>query len=67
MAIWSKVKDVLVLKINEDFYQIGDAVIPVGVNEGTDFYALRKGHVSITPITLDLTNYKILESIKNER
>jgi 5'-nucleotidase len=55
------------IKINEDFYQIGDAGIPVGVNEGTDFYAVRKGHVSITPITLDLTNYKILESIKNER
>ena len=64
---WSLFFEPSTIWINENFYQIGDAGIPVGVNEGTDFYAVRKGHVSITPITLDLTNYKILESIKNER
>lgn len=31
---------------------------------GTDFHAVDKGHVSVTPLHLDLTNYRSMELIK---
>jgi len=34
------------------------------VEEGTDFGALSEGYVSITPLQLDLTNYKAMEVLK---
>jgi 5'/3'-nucleotidase len=46
------------------YYWIGGEV-PTGVDEpGTDFGALRAGYVSITPLQLDLTNYKAMEVLK---
>lgn len=30
---------------------------------GTDFYAIKQGYVSITPINLDLTHYKVFEQV----
>jgi 5'/3'-nucleotidase len=47
------------------YYWIGGEA-PTGVNEeGTDVGALFAGYVSITPLQLDLTNYKALEALKN--
>jgi 5'-nucleotidase len=46
------------------YYWIGGEA-PTGVNEeGTDVGALSTGYVSITPLQLDLTNYKALEVLK---
>lgn len=45
------------------FWIGGDA--PTGVDEpGTDFGALNAGYVSITPLQLDLTNYKAMDVLK---
>ncbi len=45
------------------YYWIGGEA-PTGVlEEGTDFGALKSGHVSITPLHLDLTAYTFLKSI----
>jgi 5'-nucleotidase len=46
------------------YYWIGGQA-PTGVDEpGTDFGALTGGYVSITPLQLDLTNYKALDVLK---
>jgi 5'-nucleotidase len=46
------------------YYWIGGEA-PTGVDEpGTDFGALRAGYVSITPLQLDLTNYKAMDALK---
>ena len=47
------------------YYWIGGEA-PTGVDEpGTDFGALRAGYVSITPLQLDLTDYKAMAALKN--
>ena len=46
------------------YYWIGGEA-PTGVDEpGTDFGALTAGYVSITPLQLDLTNYKAMDMLK---
>ncbi len=46
------------------YYWIGGEA-PTGVDEpGTDFGALSAGYVSITPLQLDLTNYKAMDILK---
>jgi 5'-nucleotidase len=46
------------------YYWIGGEA-PTGVDEpGTDFGALTSGFVSITPLQLDLTNYKAMDVLK---
>jgi len=46
------------------YYWIGGD-FPTGVDEpGTDFGALRAGYVSVTPLQLDLTNYKAMDVLK---
>jgi len=47
------------------YYWIGGEA-PTGVNEeGTDVGALASGYVSITPLQLDLTNYKAMDVLKS--
>ena len=47
------------------YYWIGGEA-PIGVNEeGTDVGALAAAYVSITPLQLDLTNYKAMEVLKS--
>ncbi|MEB2333529.1 MAG: 5'/3'-nucleotidase SurE [Anaerolineaceae bacterium] len=46
------------------YYWIGGDA-PTGIDEpGTDFGALNAGYVSITPLQLDLTNYKAMDTLK---
>jgi 5'-nucleotidase len=46
------------------YYWIGGEA-PTGIaEEGTDVGALAEGYVSITPLQLDLTNYKAMEALK---
>lgn len=50
---------------NRPYYWIGGDV-PTGVpEEGTDVGALSGGYVSITPLQLDLTDYKAIDVLKN--
>ena len=51
-------------KIKEkNLYNIGAAGDPKDDGEGTDFFATNNNIISITPITYDLTNSKILEEL----
>lgn len=46
------------------YYWIGGEAPTGVVEEGTDFGALSEGYVSITPLQLDLTNYKAMDVLK---
>ncbi len=49
------------------YYWIGGEE-PTGIpEEGTDFGALKAGYVSVTPLQLDLTDYRTLEHMKQWR
>lgn len=45
-------------------YWIGQPGPEQDAGPGTDFYAVNQGYVSITPLHLDLTHYKVLEQLK---
>jgi 5'-nucleotidase len=44
-------------------YWIGPAGSEQDAGPGTDFHAVRSGHVSVTPIDVDLTRYEALELV----
>ena len=44
-------------------YWIGPAGSEQDAGPGTDFHAVRTGHISITPIQVDLTRYSALEKV----
>ncbi|PPV08227.1 stationary phase survival protein SurE [Xanthomonas bromi] len=44
-------------------YWIGPAGPEQDAGAGTDFHAVRTGHISITPIHVDLTRYQALETV----
>ncbi len=44
-------------------YWIGEAGKEADAGEGTDFYAVKRGFVSVTPIHLDMTNYKVFANV----
>ena len=48
----------------EEVYWVGPAGKGSDAGEGTDFYAVEKGYVSITPIKIDLTAYSSMDSLK---
>lgn len=45
------------------YYWIGSDEPDFNDYEGTDFYAINRGHVSITPLHLDLTNYDSMKIV----
>ncbi len=45
-------------------YWIGPAGKEQDAGPGTDFYAINQGYVSLTPIKIDLTDYKAIEPLK---
>jgi 5'-nucleotidase len=47
------------------YYWIGNGEQNFLDIEGTDFHAVSRGHISITPLHLDLTNYASLETLNN--
>jgi 5'-nucleotidase len=49
------------------YYWIAGDEVPFVAEEGTDFHAVRQGLISITPIHLDLTNYRSLDSLARVR
>ena len=46
-----------------EFYWVGPAGPEQDAGPGTDFHAVRSGHVSITPIHVDLTRYTALDQV----
>ncbi|MDQ3205459.1 MAG: 5'/3'-nucleotidase SurE [Pseudomonadota bacterium] len=46
-----------------DWWWIGAAGPEQDAGVGTDFHAVRTGHISITPIQVDLTRYQALEQV----
>lgn len=48
------------------YYWIGGAMPRWEAGEDTDFDAIHKGYISVTPVHLDLTNYKALEHIRKK-
>lgn len=60
--------DVVIEKIDprgKNYYWIGEqSLIWEGKGDDTDFAAIKKGCVSITPLHLDMTDYKAMEEIK---
>jgi 5'-nucleotidase len=60
-------KDVVVEKIDprgkKYFWIAGQAIVSEG-GKDSDFLAIEKGYISITPLHLDWTNYKTIEEMK---
>lgn len=46
-------------------YWVGQPGPEQDAGPGTDFYAVNTGYVSITPLHLDLTHYKVLDELSN--
>ena len=49
---------------NRPYYWIGEDESTWNVEDGTDYEAINKGLVSITPLRNDLTDYRALEEIE---
>ena len=47
-----------------DIYWYGSLGAELDAGEGTDFYAVANGYASITPLTVDMTAYNSISSIK---
>jgi 5'-nucleotidase len=48
----------------EAVYWVGPAGAAQDAGEGTDFHAVANGHVSVTPLQVDLTRYSQLDAVK---
>jgi 5'-nucleotidase len=46
-------------------YWVGPPGLEQDAGPGTDFYAVNSGYVSITPLHVDLTHYKVLDELSN--
>lgn len=46
------------------YYWIGSVDLKFYDAEGSDYNAVKNGHISITPLHLDLTNYRSIDSLK---
>jgi 5'-nucleotidase len=46
-------------------YWIGLPGAEADAGPGTDFYAINEGYVSVTPLHLDMTNYKMFDQLAN--
>jgi 5'-nucleotidase len=50
-----------------EYYWLGGGEVSWTPEEDSDFTAIGEGYVSVTPVHLDLTNYKLLEEIRGWR
>jgi 5'-nucleotidase len=48
-----------------DYFWIGGGGVEWRADEGTDFRAVEQGYISVTPLHLDLTNYKLLAEVQS--
>ncbi len=49
----------------ETVYWVGSAGAEADAGEGTDFHAVREGHVSVTPLQIDLTHRDLMRGVGN--
>jgi len=49
------------------YYWIGNGTMQFLDIEGTDYHAVKRGHISITPLHLDLTNYASFNDLRTWR
>jgi 5'-nucleotidase len=49
----------------KEYFWIGGGDVEWSAPEGTDFHAVDTGHVSVTPLHLDLTNYGLLADVES--
>lgn len=49
----------------EEIFWVGPAGLAQDAGEGTDFYAVATGHVSITPLQIDLTHFNQMSQLKS--
>ncbi|HEV2802204.1 MAG TPA: 5'/3'-nucleotidase SurE [Pyrinomonadaceae bacterium] len=47
------------------YYWIGEEVFPEDTVEGTDYYAIKQGLVSVTPMRSDMTDHRSLVELQN--
>lgn len=47
------------------YYWLGGGALDFEDAEGTDFHAVKRGQISITPLHLDLTNYRAFDELAN--
>lgn len=47
-----------------EYFWIGGGGVEWEPGEGTDFAAVQAGYISVTPLDLDLTNYKLLNEVE---
>jgi 5'-nucleotidase len=62
--------DILITKTDprgKKYYWIGGEHPSFKIKKGTDFQAIEKNYVSITPISVDITDYKNLEMLMKRR
>lgn len=50
---------------NRKIYWVGQPGPEQDAGPGTDFYAVNSGYVSITPLHVDLTHYKVMDELSN--
>lgn len=50
---------------NETVYWVGAAGAAADAGEGTDFHAVAQGHVSVTPLQIDLTHTGLLTPVRD--
>ena len=48
----------------QEYFWIGGGVSQWSGGDGSDFRAVEDGYISVTPLHLDLTNYRLLEEIR---
>ena len=46
-----------------EYFWIGGGGVEWQADEGTDFHAVQAGYISVTPLHLDLTNYRLLSAV----
>lgn len=49
----------------KEYFWIGGGATQWRAPEGTDFWAVDNGYISITPLHLDLTNYRLLSDVES--
>ncbi|HET7274820.1 MAG TPA: 5'/3'-nucleotidase SurE [Longimicrobiaceae bacterium] len=49
----------------KEYFWIGGGGVEWSADEGTDFRAVEEGYISVTPLHLDLTNYKLLSEVES--
>ena len=48
-----------------EYFWIGGGGVEWAAEEGTDFEAVNDGYISVTPLHLDLTNYRLLANVES--